>query len=88
LEEAGLKRTFKVVTLGCKVNQYESAFIEESLGRGGWHRAADGSSADVLVVNTCIVTHKAAHQSRQAIRKAIRENPGSFVAAIGCYAPQ
>ena len=67
------------------MNQYESAFIEESLGRAGWHRAADGSSADVLVVNTCIVTQKGAHQSRQAIRKAIRENPGSFVAAIGCY---
>jgi threonylcarbamoyladenosine tRNA methylthiotransferase MtaB len=84
-EEDGLKRTFKIITLGCKVNQYESAFMEESLSRAGWHRIADGSTADVLVVNTCIVTHKGAHQSRQAIRKAIRENPGSFVAAIGCY---
>ena len=63
-EEAGLSGTFKVITLGCKVNQYESAFIEESLSRAGWQRAADGASADVLVVNTCIVTHKAAHQSR------------------------
>jgi len=80
-----LSKTFKIITLGCKVNQYESAFIEESLNRAGWQRAADGTSADVLVVNTCIVTHKAAHQSRQAIRKAIRENPGSRVAAIGCY---
>ena len=78
-------KTFKVVTLGCKVNQYESAFIEESLNRAGWQRAAHGASADVLVINTCIVTHKAAHQSRQAIRKAVRENPGSRVAAIGCY---
>jgi len=85
-EEGGLSRTFKVITLGCKVNQYESAFMEESLNGAGWQRAADGTSADVLVVNTCIVTHKAAHQSRQAIRKAIRENPGSKVAAVGCYA--
>ena len=84
-EEAGLSGTFKVITLGCKVNQYESAFIEESLNRAGWQRATDGASADVLVVNTCIVTQKASHQSRQAIRKAIRENPGSRVAAIGCY---
>lgn len=84
-EEDGLSKTFKIVTLGCKVNQYESAFIEESLSRAGWQRIADGSTADVLVVNTCIVTHKAAHQSRQAIHKAIRENPGSLVAAIGCY---
>ena len=79
-------KTFKVITLGCKVNQYESAFMEESLSREGWHKAADGASAHVLIVNTCIVTHKSAHQSRQAIRKAIRENPGSRVAAIGCYA--
>ena len=81
-----MSRTFKVITLGCKVNQYESAFMEESLRGAGWHRATDGSSADVLVVNTCIVTQRGAHQSRQAIRKAIRENPGSLVAAIGCYA--
>ncbi len=81
-----MSRTFRVITLGCKVNQYESAFVEESLSLKGWQRAADGTWADVLVVNTCIVTHKAAHQSRQAIRKAIRENPGARVAAVGCYA--
>ena len=84
-EEDGLSKTFKILTLGCKVNQYESAFLEESLNRAGWQLIASGSTADVLVINTCIVTHKAAHQSRQAIRKAIRENPGSIIAAIGCY---
>jgi threonylcarbamoyladenosine tRNA methylthiotransferase MtaB len=42
--------------------------------------------ADVSVVNTCIVTQRASHQSRQAIRKAIRENPAGMVAAVGCYA--
>lgn len=78
-------KTFKVITLGCKVNQYESAYIEESLGRAGWQSATHRTSPDIIVVNTCIVTHKAAHQSRQAIRKAIRENPGAHVAAIGCY---
>ena len=85
-EEVGSLVTFKVITLGCKVNQYESAFMEEALGGAGWHRATDESAADVLVVNTCIVTQKAAHQSRQAIRKAIRENPEAKVAAVGCYA--
>ncbi|EFK05301.1 MiaB-like protein [delta proteobacterium NaphS2] len=78
--------TFKVITLGCKVNQYESAFMEESLSKAGWHRTTDESAAHVLVVNTCVVTQKAAHQSRQAIRKAIRENPKAKVAAVGCYA--
>ena len=85
-EEDGSLETFKVITLGCKVNQYESAFVEEALGGAGWHRASDESAADVIVVNTCIVTQKAAHQSRQAIRKAIRENPKAKVAAVGCYA--
>ncbi|MCF8128909.1 MAG: tRNA (N(6)-L-threonylcarbamoyladenosine(37)-C(2))-methylthiotransferase MtaB [Deltaproteobacteria bacterium] len=79
-------KTFRVITLGCKVNQYESAFMEESLSRAGWQKADDGAPAHVLVINTCIVTHKAAHQSRQAIRKALRENPGARVAAVGCYA--
>jgi threonylcarbamoyladenosine tRNA methylthiotransferase MtaB len=81
-----LFRTFRIITLGCKVNQYESAFMAESLHRAGWQDADEGVPADVLVVNTCIVTHKAAHQSRQALRKAIRENPGAQVAAVGCYA--
>ncbi len=80
--------TFKVITLGCKVNQYESAFIGESLKRAGWRPGTDESRVDILVVNTCIVTQKAAHQSRQAIRKAVRENPESKIAAIGCYAQQ
>ena len=79
-------KSFKVITLGCKVNQYESAFIEESLTHAGWHSEKHGKSPDVVVINTCIVTHKAAHQSRQAIRKTIRENPESRIAAIGCYA--
>ncbi len=79
-------RTFRIITLGCKVNQYESAFMAESLHRAGWQEAGEGAPADVLVINTCIVTHKAAHQSRQALRKAMRENPGAQVAAVGCYA--
>ena len=79
-------KTFKIITLGCKVNQYESAFIEESLTHAGWQPEKHGKAPDVVVINTCIVTHKAAHQSRQAIRKAIRENPESRIAAIGCYA--
>ncbi len=81
-----MTKSFKIVTLGCKVNQYESAFLEESLSNAGWHRALRGENADVAVINTCIVTQTAAHQSRQAIRKAVRENPKAMVAAVGCYA--
>jgi threonylcarbamoyladenosine tRNA methylthiotransferase MtaB len=72
--------------LGCKVNQYESAYFMNELIQAGWQRAESGNRADVAIVNTCIVTQKASRQSRQAIRKAIRENPGGLVAAAGCYA--
>ena len=79
-------KIFKIITLGCKVNQYESAYFNEALIRAGWRMAARNEPADAVIVNTCIVTQRAAHQSRQAIRKAIRENPRGRVGAVGCYA--
>ena len=79
-------RSFKIVTLGCKVNQYESACFNEAFSESGLREVKGDEACDLVVVNTCIVTLRAAHQSRQAIRKAIRENPGGRVAAVGCYA--
>jgi threonylcarbamoyladenosine tRNA methylthiotransferase MtaB len=81
-----MRRKFRVVTLGCKVNQYESAYLREALLRDGWAEASKGEKADASIVNTCIVTQRASYQSRQAIRKAVRENPSGVVAAVGCYA--
>ncbi|MBW1721991.1 MAG: tRNA (N(6)-L-threonylcarbamoyladenosine(37)-C(2))-methylthiotransferase MtaB [Deltaproteobacteria bacterium] len=80
------KTTFRIITLGCKVNQYESAYLREVLLGAGWVEARDREKADVSIVNTCIVTGRAAYQSRQALRKAVRENPGGWAAAVGCYA--
>lgn len=80
------QRTFKIITLGCKVNQYESAYLEERLKGAGWRRVPRNQKAEVTVVNTCIVTQKASYQSRQALRKIIRENPSGMTVAIGCYA--
>jgi len=79
-------KSFKIITLGCRVNQYESAYLSEALTHAGLRRALKGERADIAVINTCIVTQRASHQSRQAIRKAIRENPEGRVAAVGCYA--
>jgi len=79
-------KTFRIITLGCKVNQYESAYFKEALTGSGWRVAGRDETADVSIINTCIVTQRAAHQSRQAVRKAIRENPSGYVAAVGCYA--
>ncbi|NVM24449.1 MAG: tRNA (N(6)-L-threonylcarbamoyladenosine(37)-C(2))-methylthiotransferase MtaB [Desulfobacterales bacterium] len=80
-----MSRLFKIVTLGCKVNQYESAFVEESLIDLGCQNVNQGGEADLVVINTCIVTARASYQSRQAIRRAMKENPGAVIAAIGCY---
>jgi len=80
------QKRFKIITLGCKVNQYESAYLEEQLKGSGWLKVSKSGGADVTVINTCIVTHRASYQSRQSIRKAIRENPSGMTAAIGCYA--
>ena len=80
------EKTYKIITLGCKVNQYESAFLNEKLVEDGWLPSPKNNPADMTIVNTCIVTRRASYQSRQAIRKAIRENPSGTIAAIGCYA--
>jgi threonylcarbamoyladenosine tRNA methylthiotransferase MtaB len=80
------QRTFKIITLGCKVNQYESAYLEERLRDSSWLKVSKTNQADVTIINTCIVTNRASSQSRQAIRKAIKENPSGLIAAVGCYA--
>ncbi len=80
-----MSKLFKIITLGCKVNQYESAFIEESLIDMGCQKVNWDREAELVVINGCIVTAKASYQSRQAIRRAIRENPEALIAVIGCY---
>lgn len=77
---------FKFFTLGCKVNQYESDAQALRLQEADLLPAGPDESADLVIVNTCTVTGRAAMQSRQAIRRAVRENPGARVVAMGCYA--
>ncbi len=80
-------RSFKIITLGCKVNHYESQCISSRLLKRGWKEAINIEEAQIIIINTCIVTQKASHQSRQAIRRAIRgKRRGALVIAIGCYA--
>jgi threonylcarbamoyladenosine tRNA methylthiotransferase MtaB len=80
-----MSKLFKIVTLGCKVNQYESAFIGESLLSKGCKKAKADEEADLLIINGCIVTSTASYQTRQAIRRGIRENPRAVTAVAGCY---
>ena len=80
-----MSKRFKIVTLGCKVNQYETASLQEILTSKNWQSTEASIDADVIIVNTCIVTQRASYQSRQAIRKAIRENPSAKITVVGCY---
>lgn len=76
----------KTATLGCKVNQYETQFVRESLGRIGYVDAAPGEQADLVVVNTCTVTAESDQKSRKLIRRLARLNPQAEIVVMGCYA--
>lgn len=78
--------TVKTVTLGCKVNQYETEFVREGLLGIGYSDASAEQSADVCIVNTCTVTNEGDAKSRQTIRKVHRENPDARLIVMGCYA--
>jgi len=75
-----------VTTLGCKVNQYDSASIETRLRAEGCTIVPFAAGADVYVVNTCTVTDRADAESRQLARRARRVNPGARVVMTGCFA--
>jgi threonylcarbamoyladenosine tRNA methylthiotransferase MtaB len=75
-----------VTTLGCKVNQCESAGIAEAMAARGMTIVPFEAEADCYIVNTCTVTGRTDDQSRRLIRRAIRRNPAATVLATGCYA--
>ncbi|HEX6960303.1 MAG TPA: tRNA (N(6)-L-threonylcarbamoyladenosine(37)-C(2))-methylthiotransferase MtaB [Lacipirellula sp.] len=76
----------KTVTLGCKVNQYETEYVREGLLGIGYQDARDADPADLCIVNTCTVTSEGDSKSRQVIRRLARENPASKIVVMGCYA--
>lgn len=81
-----LPRTCRLVTLGCKVNQYETQLVRETLRNNGYREALDHETADLCVVNTCTVTNTGDSKSRQVIRQMARRNPGTKTIVMGCYA--
>jgi threonylcarbamoyladenosine tRNA methylthiotransferase MtaB len=78
--------TLRAVTLGCKVNQYETELLRQSLARLGYRDAMAGEAADLCIVNTCTVTHEGDAKSRQTIRQLAKRNPGTRIVVMGCYA--
>lgn len=78
-----MKNTFNIITLGCKVNQYESEAVEEIFQSRGYEKKPN--NADIYVINTCTVTNMSDRKSRQMISRARRDNPEAVIAVMGCY---
>ena len=74
------------MTLGCKVNQFETETMEGLFRARGYDVVPFEERADVYVINTCSVTHLSDRKSRQLIRRAARTNPAACIAVTGCYA--
>lgn len=73
---------FKIVTLGCKVNTYESEFMLESLKSSGFIYCEE--NANIIIINTCSVTNMADSKSLKMVRRMKRENPDSIIVVAGC----
>ena len=80
-----MNKTFAIYTLGCKVNQEESAALANVFVEHGWRQLPFGEAADVCIVNTCTVTQIAEKKSRNMLRRALAANPQAYVVGTGCY---
>lgn len=79
-------KKFKIVTLGCRTNQYESQAYHSQLESLGYTKAEDGEYADICIVNTCTVTESADTSSKYQIRQLAKKNPNSKIIVTGCSA--
>ena len=80
------KTTFAIKTLGCKVNQYESQAMRESMARLGFIERPDNEPADIYIINSCTVTCKADKETRNLAHKFHSINPRGKIVIAGCYA--
>ena len=74
-----------ILTLGCKVNQYESEAISEKLEALGFKISSPTDICDAYIINTCTVTAESDRKARQMIRRMIKNNPSAFILVTGCY---
>jgi len=80
--------TISITTLGCRVNQSESDALAAQFYRAGYRVLPEGHPADVVIVNSCTVTHVADKKSRQMLRRAARAKHGGIQVLKGCYAAE
>lgn len=81
-----MKEKIKVclLTLGCKVSQYESGAIKEELIKLGYNATTNFEVADYYILNTCAVTNEAEHKSRSFITKILHKNKNAKILVCGC----
>lgn len=75
-----------LATIGCRLNQAETALLADRLRQRGYRLVAFGQPTDLLVLNTCAVTDQAEADCRYLIRRTLRRSPRAFIAVTGCYA--
>jgi threonylcarbamoyladenosine tRNA methylthiotransferase MtaB len=81
-----MEKTFSTVTIGCKLNQFETEWIREALIRRSWRYRRSDEEAAFCIINSCTVTARSDARSRAAARRAKRANPRGFVVVTGCCA--
>ncbi len=81
-----MNRTVSFHTLGCKLNFAETSAIGKQLKSAGFKKLEFEEGADVVVINTCSVTENADKECKTIVRRALQNNPDTFIAVIGCYA--
>ncbi|MDY6028774.1 MAG: MiaB/RimO family radical SAM methylthiotransferase, partial [Acidaminococcaceae bacterium] len=72
-------------TLGCKVNQADTASMEEMFRKAGYQIVPFDEQSDVYLINTCVVTNTGQRKSKQIINRAVRKNPSALTVVTGCY---
>ncbi len=82
----GGTRLFHIATFGCRTNQADTAALRDEFLQSSFEETDDSSRADVLVVNSCTVTHRSDRQVRQLVRRFQRSNPEAKLVVTGCYA--
>jgi threonylcarbamoyladenosine tRNA methylthiotransferase MtaB len=78
--------TLAFITLGCKVNQYDTQLMREIAQQSGYEVVSESGSADIYIVNTCTVTYASDRKARRTIRKIARAHPNAKILVTGCYA--
>ena len=78
-------KTVGILTLGCKVNTYESEYIISKLKERNYEIKDFNDNCDVYIINTCTVTNTSDIKSKKMIRQAIKRNPNACIVAMGCF---